>query len=144
MSCVSAVSAPSLRGPLVGTSAIVVRDGRVLLGRRRGAHGAGTWSPAGGKPEPGESPADAAARELREETGLVARELHPVGWTSDVFPEEGLHYVTLHHAVVADGEPRLLEPDKCEGWAWFDPDALPQPLFAPVASLFGSGWRPPR
>ncbi len=37
------------RGPLVGVSAIVVRDGKVLLGRRRGAHGDGEWSFPGGK-----------------------------------------------------------------------------------------------
>ena len=60
----------------------------------------------------------------------------------DVFAEEGLHYVTLHHLVEADGEPELREPGKAEAWSWHAWDALPEPLFPPVAALVASGWRP--
>lgn len=35
----------------------------------------------------------------------------------------------------AEGTPQRLEPEKCEGWQWFDVGALPQPLFAPLRSL---------
>ena len=129
------------RGPLVGVSALVVRDGKLLVAERRGAHGAGTWSPPGGKVDPGESPNDAVARELLEETGLSARRVTPVGWTDDVFPQ-GLHYVTLHHLVEADGEPERREPDKAGPWSWHPWEALPQPLFAPVASLRATDWTP--
>jgi 8-oxo-dGTP diphosphatase len=31
------------------------------------------------------------------------------------------------------GEPALLEPHKCRGWAWYALEALPQPLFALAA-----------
>jgi 8-oxo-dGTP diphosphatase len=50
----------------------VVRDdaGRLLLVRRAHEPGLGTWSLPGGRIEPGESAAEAAAREVREETGL--------------------------------------------------------------------------
>jgi uncharacterized protein (TIGR00730 family) len=140
----AAAAPPTPRGPLVGTSAIVERDGAVLLGRRRGGHGAGTWSPAGGHVDPGEAPERAAARELEEETGLVARTVTPIGWTNDVMPDEGVHFVTLHHLVDAVGEPRRREPDKVDGWSWHPWDALPDPLFAPVAALRATGWRPPR
>lgn len=132
-----------LRGPFVGTSAVVVRDGLVLLGRRLGAHGAGEWSFPGGKVDPGESPESAAARELAEETGLVANAVTPICWTSDVFAAEGLHFVTLHHLVDATGEPSVLEPGKVAGWSWHAWDALPGPLFTPVRTLIASGWRPP-
>jgi 8-oxo-dGTP diphosphatase len=44
--------------------------GAVLLIRHRRL---GTWLPVGGELEPGETPLEAAARELREETGLVGR-----------------------------------------------------------------------
>ncbi len=43
-------------GPLVGVSAVVVRDGLVIVGRRKGSHGAGSWAFPGGKVEPGEDP----------------------------------------------------------------------------------------
>lgn len=132
----------AVRGPFVGASAIVVRTGAVLLGRRRGAHGAGTFAFPGGKVDPGEDPAEAVRRELLEETGLVARTVTPAAWTSDVFADAGLHYVTLHHVVDADGEPRVLEPDKVEDWDWFDWDDLPVPLFGPAAALRDTGWRP--
>lgn len=131
------------RGPLVGTSAIVVRDGRVLLGRRRGAHGDGEWSCPGGKVDAGEAPADAAARELLEETGLVATSVTALTWTNDVFMDHGLHYVTLHHLIEAQGAVELREPDTIAEWDWFAWDNLPQPLFEPLAALLASGWEPP-
>lgn len=53
----------------------VVRDesGRVLLVRRGHAPSQGLWSVPGGRIEPGETPEQAAAREVREETGLQVR-----------------------------------------------------------------------
>ena len=33
------------RQPVVGIGVIVLRDHRILLGKRRNAHGAGDWSP---------------------------------------------------------------------------------------------------
>ncbi len=45
------------------------------------------------------------------------------------------------------GTPQRLEPDACEAWDWFDGQARPQPLFAPLftplASLRVMGWVPP-
>jgi 8-oxo-dGTP diphosphatase len=134
----------SLSGPFVGASAVVVRDGAVLLGKRRGAHGSGTWAFPGGKVDAGEDPAAAVARELEEETGLVATSTSPLAWTNDVFVEESLHYVTLHFAVVAVGDPVVREPDKLQEWRWFGPTALPGPLFGPVAELLATGWTPTR
>ena len=134
--------AAPLTGPLVGVSAIVIRDGAVLLGRRRGAHGAGTWAFPGGKSDPGEHPSDTVRRELLEETGLAVRSVAPVAWTSDVFADAGLHFITLHHLVDAVGEPAVREPDKVEAWRWYAWDELPEPLFAPAASLIAGGWRP--
>jgi 8-oxo-dGTP diphosphatase len=132
----------ALSGPLVGVSAIVTRGGAVLLGQRQGAHGAGTWAFPGGKVDPGEPPRDTVRRELLEETGLTARTIEPVAWTSDVFDDAGLHFITLHHVVDADGEPALLEPDKVRKWRWCAWDDLPTPLFAPAVALLAGGWRP--
>jgi 8-oxo-dGTP diphosphatase len=58
--------------PIVCAGA-VVRDtaGRLLLVRRGRPPSQGLWSVPGGRVEPGESPEQAAAREVAEETGLV-------------------------------------------------------------------------
>jgi 8-oxo-dGTP diphosphatase len=115
----------------------------VLLGKRTGSHGAGTWALPGGHLEFGESIEECASREVREEAGLVVHHVALGPYTNDVFPSEGKHYVTLF--VIAGcqtGEPRLLEPDKCSAWQWFRWSELPQPLFQPLASLVGSGYVP--
>ncbi|MDE2290766.1 MAG: 8-oxo-dGTP diphosphatase [Elusimicrobia bacterium] len=53
--------------------------GRVLLIRKKRGMGAGKWNAPGGKLEPGESAADAAARETREETGVSPEGLRYAG-----------------------------------------------------------------
>jgi ADP-ribose pyrophosphatase YjhB (NUDIX family) len=53
-----------------GSQALVVRDARVLLGRRRDDPAAGLWDLPGGFVEEEEHPEDALRREVREETGL--------------------------------------------------------------------------
>jgi len=121
--------------PKVGVGVAVVKEGKLLLGKRKGAHGEGSWAPAGGHLEYGETPEDCAARELKEETGLKALSLKVGPWTNNVF-EEGKHYFTIFVLVDQfEGEPQLLEPDKCEGWEWFDWAALPSPLFPSVQSF---------
>lgn len=127
----------------VGVGVLVVQDRLVLLGKRRGSHGAGTWSAPGGRLEFGESIEDCAARELREETGLAASSIELGPYTNDVFAEAGEHYLTIF--VVArgvDGAPKNLEPEKCDGWAWHAWDQFPQPLFTPLLNLRRIGWRP--
>jgi hypothetical protein len=46
------------------------------------------------------------------------------------YQEEGKHVISV--CLVASGlsgTPRLMEPDKCEGWRWCDAHSLPQPHF---------------
>jgi 8-oxo-dGTP diphosphatase len=122
--------------PLIGVAVIVVRDGRVLLGKRKNSHGAGCWQFPGGHLEYGESVQSCARRELFEETGLALTTSRLGPFTNDVFEVEQKHYVTLF--VIAEqttGDVALKEPHKCERWNWFEWSRLPEPLFLPVVNL---------
>lgn len=83
----------------VGVGALVIDNGRVLLGRRKGSHGAGTWALPGGWLEKGESFEDAAVRELEEETGLTAADLTAnrlvLPFVSNNPMPDGVHSVTV-------------------------------------------------
>lgn len=117
--------------PRVGVGVILEnRAGRVLLGKRKGSH-APYWSIPGGHLEPGETFEAAAIREIEEETGLRIDAPRVVAITNNLetWRECGLHYVSVILYARTDGAPRLQEPDKCEGWHWCDPKALPTPLF---------------
>ena len=114
--------------PKVGVGAMVMREGRVLLGQRKGAHGAGSYAWCGGHLEFGETLEQCAIREVREETGLVVRSLKLLCVSNII--AYGQHYVDFEFTTqVEPGQPQVCEPDKIEGWAWYDIDNLPAPLF---------------
>ncbi|CAM9562209.1 unnamed protein product [Ectocarpus sp. 13 AM-2016] len=108
----------------VGVGCLVTnpkKPGCVLIGKRKGSIGAGTWALPGGHLEVGEEWPRCAEREVLEETGLEV-ETPTFSWVmNNPNMEGGKHYVTIFMlAPVAnpDKEPILMEPDKCEGWSW--------------------------
>jgi 8-oxo-dGTP diphosphatase len=126
--------------PKVGVG-VVLKDGsgRVLLGRRKGSHGKGEWSLPGGHVELGESMLVACSREVKEETGIDIYGISPVGFSNDIFEDEGLHYVTLFFEGLFKGNQKAKdrEPDKTEKWMWFGKDDIPSPLFPPLKKVIG-------
>lgn len=129
--------------PAVGVAVILIRDGKVLLGRRRNSHGAGTWQFPGGHLEYGEAIEDCARREVFEETGLRIRNLRRGPFTNDLFTGEEKHYITIFLIAEPEpGEPVLREPDKCAEWAWFSWDHLPAPAFLPIRNLLKQHFSP--
>jgi 8-oxo-dGTP diphosphatase len=128
-------------GPVrVGVAVLLRRNGQgALMGLRKGAHGEGSWSFPGGHLEYSEKVAEAAARELREETGIdiSPSEFRKLTFTNDFFEREKRHYITLYLEADWDGEtaPQVLEPTKCGGWEWMDEAPPMNKLFLPIQNL---------
>lgn len=123
---------------IVDAHVILVRDGSVLLSRRRGSYGDGLWHLPSGKLDAGESLVEAAIREAWEETGVRIgatdlRHVHTLHATAPgVEPRLGVFFEVL----VWQGEPENREPEKCYELAWFPLDDLPADIIAyPAAGL---------
>ncbi len=84
--------------PRAAASMAVFREGAVLLVQRGAGPGAGTWSLPGGKIEPGERAADAAVREVMEETGVAARLLASVD-VHDVIHRDDDGQISIHYVI---------------------------------------------
>ena len=122
-----------MKRPKVGVGVFVKRNGKILVGKRKGSHGAGTWALPGGHLESGESFERCCKREVLEETGLSINNISPVIFTNDVFHQEGFHYVTLFFSGEYDsGELIVAEPHHCEEWRWVSFGHIPRPVFLPL------------
>ena len=129
--------------PKVGVGVLIIKDGKVLMGKRKNAHGEGAWCFPGGHLEFGESWEECSLRETDEETGVGIKNLRFGIATNDIFKKEEKHYVTI--IMLADydsGEVELREPEKCEKWDWFEWDNLPTPLFVPLQNLLKQNFNP--
>lgn len=130
--------------PRVGIGVFVVKGKKILLGKRKNAHGEGSWCLAGGHLEYGESWEDCVRREIKEEIGVEVKYVRFSGAiTNDIFKEEQRHYITIF--MICDyvsGEVKVLEPEKSECWEWFSWDDLPEPLFLPIKNLRKKNFNP--
>lgn len=122
-----APEAPKVR---VGVGAFILKspkedpeNPRFLIGKRKNAHGAGTWALPGGHLEFGETPEECAIRESQEETGLDVTNVRFLTATNDIMASENKHYITMLMTCIRiddHAEAAVLEPDKCEGWEWME------------------------
>lgn len=101
--------------PELAVSAVVVRDGALLMVRRGRGPAAGTWSVPGGRVEHGETLAEAVVRELREETGLECVCEGFVGWVERI-DDEGHVVILDFRAAVLGGT--LVAGDDAAEVAW--------------------------
>lgn len=85
--------------PIVGVGAVIVRDGQVLIVRRRYEPLAGRWSLPGGTLELGETLDAGLAREMQEETGLEV-EVGPVIEVFDRILLDDARRVRYHFVLV--------------------------------------------
>lgn len=117
------------QGPLwlMGVTAVVLREDQVLLVQRADN---GIWSPVTGIIDPGEEPADAAAREVLEEADIVAvpEQLVKVHATAPMVHANGDHAQYLDFVFRfrwVSGTPHPADGENLFA-RWFALDALPQ------------------
>jgi 8-oxo-dGTP diphosphatase len=119
--------------PLVGVGAVVVKDGAVLLVQRGHDPGRGYWAMPGGRLQLGETLAQAAWRETREETGVEIEPGEALSVT-DLIQRDGEGHVQYHYVLVdllacyVSGEPRAGSDALDVRWVDArDLDAYPMP-----------------
>ncbi len=83
------------------------------------------WELPAGRIDPGESPLEAAKRELREETGFEAEEWTPLVtfWASPGYVDEKMNIFLAHG--LTEGEQQPMEDERIE-IGWFGKDELSQ------------------
>lgn len=119
-----------------GVAVAIWKDNKILLGLRKGSHAAGTWAFPGGHVEYMEDPKECCVRETLEESGIEIKNVKFWTYTNDIFPEDDKHFICLvFTADWSKGEARIMEPNKCEKWEWFDWKELPEPLMTGIYQL---------
>ncbi len=123
----------------VGVACFIFKEGKFLMGTRKGSHGENTWSIPGGHLEFGETFEQCAAREVMEETGLTVKNIRFGAITNDYFSTENKHYVSIWMVSDYDGgQENETEPEYYVGQKWVSFDDLPSPLFLPWQQLLKS------
>ncbi|RCW27620.1 ADP-ribose pyrophosphatase YjhB (NUDIX family) [Ciceribacter lividus] len=108
------------------SSAIVGRDGRILLVRRLNPPAADLYAFPGGRAEPGETPAETALRELQEETGLRGgnpRLFHFYELAAEAESGTGGFLLSVFLVDVED-ETEALAADDAADLGWYRPDEI--------------------
>ncbi len=129
--------------PRIGVGVFVrnTSNGKILIQKRQGAHGAGTWSLPGGHLEFNESIENCAKREAKEEFSVEIKNVKVLGITEDIMLEENKHYITIFvdSELASGSEPRIMEPEKTMEIAWVSNEELKNgkysPLFLPLKNF---------
>ncbi|WSW80255.1 NUDIX hydrolase [Streptomyces sp. NBC_00996] len=112
---------------------VVVDRGQLLLICRAVPEGDLVWALPGGTVEPGETPGQAAVREVLEETGLSVEAAEELG--ERVHPDTG-RLIVYVACTVLEGVARAASPREVSAVAWASPDEIhryvPRGLFPPV------------
>lgn len=104
----------------VGTAALILRDCKVLLLKRQGSHAAGLWAVPGGWIDKTDCDLTLSLkREVEEEIGVNCRIDSPSPEAVTTEDHGEFRSVTLYYICFLDGEPQIIEPEKCSELKWF-------------------------
>ena len=128
--------------PKVAATAVVEREGRVLLIKRGNQPGYGLWSMPGGYVDRGEVVEEAAAREVWEETGLRVE----INWLIGLFSERG-HPVVVAAFAAGEAGGDLAAGEEALDIGFFSLDELPDLAFPRdrlILERWAEGYDPSR
>jgi len=112
----------------IGAGAIIVKDGKLLMTKRKGALGQGSYGTVGGHVEYGEHPTETIKREAKEELGIEIGNIKFLDCASSL--KYGKHYIDISFtADIISGKPKVMEPHRLESVQWYRLDNLPEPIF---------------
>ena len=110
-------------------AALIERDGRILLSRRRADQSMPLlWEFPGGKVEPGEAPVEALTREVREELGCAVTVERIDEVVFHAYEEFDL-YMLVYRCRISEGAPRAVEVAEI---AWIERARLPDMELLPA------------
>ena len=114
----------------VFTLAMVVKNNKLLLGKKQAKLGAGLWNGFGGKVEPGETVEEAAMRECKEEAGIQPLKVEKFGTLVFHHPTPllGFREHEVHVFAVNEYIGELLESNEMRELTWFSMDEIPYDL----------------
>lgn len=119
----------TIDAPRVGCGAAILRDGRLMLVKRRRPPEPDHWGLPGGKVDFLETIPDAVIREIDEELGIRIGNLVLLCVVDQIDEAAGTHWVApVYRAEILDGEPAVREPEALSDAGWFALDDLPGPL----------------
>jgi 8-oxo-dGTP diphosphatase len=122
--------------PKVAAAVLVTANQRVLLVRRATEPFRGLWTLPAGFINGGEDPAEAAARECLEETGLNVRVMGVYDIVSGREHPRGADFVIVYQAEVLSGE--MKAEDDADAVEWFDRENLPELAFRATQKVLQS------
>jgi 8-oxo-dGTP diphosphatase len=117
------VASASPSHPQLAVSAVIFRDGKILLVRRARSPGKGFYSLPGGRVEFGESLHTALHREVDEETALRIEIVGLAGWREVLPANGGGHYLIMSFAARWTGKEPVLN-DEHDDFKWLAPEGL--------------------
>ena len=107
----------------VGIGAVIVNKDRKIFLSQRGRNARnekGRWECPGGGLEFGDTFENTIIREIKEEFGIDIKIVDSLEPFNHLIPEEKQHWVALCFVCkVVKGEPKILEPNKCQAIGWF-------------------------